>query len=149
MKIYEKQTDTKITKAIILTKAFDTSLGITNWKKVVQDNSIPLNNIYPVEEKELKLNVDVSDRVAKGITQYKQILPFATNTKSVTLGVCVKFIIKASLLVHLTEKENLESDDEFDKQFLILQSSLEELVAPINHDLLKNILWKFKNKYSK
>ena len=50
-KIYEKQTDTKITKAIILTKAFDTSLGITNWKKVVKDNSIPLNNIYPVEEK--------------------------------------------------------------------------------------------------
>ena len=108
-----------------------------------------MNNIYPVEEKELKLNVDVSDRVAKGITQYKQFLPSATNTKSVTLGVCVKYILKASLLAHLTEKENLESDDEFDKEFLKLQSSLEELVAPINHDLLKNILWNFKNKYSK
>ena len=45
---------------MIIAKAFDSAQNITNWKKVVQDNSIALNGIYPVKEKELKINVDIS-----------------------------------------------------------------------------------------
>ncbi|HHK7075120.1 TPA: hypothetical protein ACQXJM_000609, partial [Streptococcus pneumoniae] len=92
---YETSEGINITKATILTRAFQNSKTVTNWTKVVQDNSISLKNIYPVEEKELKLNVALSDEVAEGIKKYKEILPSATNTQSVTLGVCVKFLLKA------------------------------------------------------
>ncbi|WP_449459450.1 hypothetical protein [Streptococcus suis] len=145
-KIYEQESDTHITKAIIIAKAFDSTQNVTNWKKVVQDNSIPLNNIYPVEEKELKINVDISDRVASGIKQYKNILPSATNTRSVTLGVCLKYILKAALLSYQTQNDELISEDAFEKQFIELQKNLSEIVAPVNYDTLTNLLWDFKNR---
>ena len=148
-KIYEQESDTHITKAIIIAKAFDSTQNVTNWKKVVQDNSIPLNNIYPVEEKELKINVDISDRVASGIKQYKNILPSATNTRSVTLGVCLKYILKAALLSYQTQNDELISEDAIEKQFIELQKNLSDIVAPVNYDTLTNLLWDFKNKFIK
>lgn len=148
-KIYEEESDTHITKAVIIAKAFDSTQNVTNWKKVVQDNSISLSNIYPVEEKELKINVDISDRVATGIKQYKNILPPATNTKSVTLGVCLKYILKAALLSYQIKNNELISDDEFEKQFIELQKNLAEIVAPVNYDTLTNLIWDFKSKFIK
>lgn len=148
-KIYEKESDTRVTKAMIIAKAFDSAQNVTNWKKVVQDNSIALNGIYPVEEKELKINVDISDRVATGIKQYKNILPSATNTRSVTLGVCLKYILKSALLAYQMQEDELMSDDEFEKQFIALQKNLAEIVAPVNQDTLNNLIWDFKNKFIK
>ena len=145
-KIYEKSEEIKITKATILTRAFQNSKVVSNWKKVIQDNSIPLKNIYPVEEKELKLNVALSDDVDKGIKQYKEIFPSVTNTQSVTLGVCVKFLLKAELMTQL-DLNLSNSEKDFDKQFDTLESQLKEITAPINHKILTDILWNFKNNF--
>ena len=145
---YETSEGINITKATILTRAFQNSKTVTNWTKVVQDNSISLKNIYPVEEKELKLNVALSDEVAEGIKKYKEILPSATNTQSVTLGVCVKFLLKAELMTQLNHDIS-EPEKDFDKKFSILEKQLLEIVAPVNHKLLSDTIWNFKNNFMK
>ncbi|CYL47532.1 Uncharacterised protein [Streptococcus pneumoniae] len=101
-----------------------------------------------MEEKELKLNVALSDEVAEGIKKYKEILPSATNTQSVTLGVCVKFLLKAELMTQLNHDIS-EPEKDFDKKFSILEKQLLEIVAPVNHKLLSDTIWNFKNNFIK
>ncbi|COI50516.1 Uncharacterised protein [Streptococcus pneumoniae] len=42
-----------------------------------------------------------------------------------------------------------EPEKDFDKKFSILEKQLLEIVAPVNHKLLSDTIWNFKNNFIK
>lgn len=148
-KIYmnNDNTDVEITRSQILTRAFEETQSIVNWKVYIEDNkTISLKNLEYFNSSGTNVKVQIDDKIEKGIRSLKYIMPNFTGTRSVTLGVTVKVLLKTALILNKTDKVNINPSQSVDLQIKELKKNLENIVAIINHDLLDNILNDFKNK---
>lgn len=132
---YEEEASANMTQAMVIAKAIDDVAAITNWDKVIHDNSIKLRYIdkEELETKELRLRVQLSDQLKNTINNYKLLLPEYTKTRSVSIGVTLKFIFKGALLMRINPdiaEDKLSIDSKFEKY----ESILLEYVAPANRD---------------
>ena len=94
-KVYGTNIDTEITRSQILTRAFEETKSISNWTPIIEDvNTIPLTNLEYISGSGTNIKAQISDDTEKGIRNLKYLFPSFTNTRSVTLGVTVKYILK-------------------------------------------------------
>lgn len=146
-KLYGKEAEERdITKSQILTRAFRETRGISNWIPIIEDTtSIPLNKMK--YEKSTSIKAELSEHTDKGIRDLKYILPSFTDTRSVTIGVTLKFLLKGALILNKTgQVASMDELETIDYEFESLENNLKNLVAPINHEILSNMLSDFKNK---
>ncbi|MFC6292261.1 hypothetical protein [Macrococcus epidermidis] len=145
---YEEESKTNMTQAMVISKAIEDIAAISNWKKVIDDNSIKLRYIQPEEVKELRLRVQISDELQKSIDSYKHLLPKFTNTRSVTKGVTLKFIFKGALL--LKSKPELGEDVlNIDSIFNNFKDELDRFIAPANQEEFNLLLDRIKIQLKK
>ncbi|MBM7643624.1 hypothetical protein [Streptococcus loxodontisalivarius] len=145
--LYSKDTSGNITRGLIITRAFEESQAVTNWLEIYEDkHSIPLNDLEYKQGYGTKIKAEISDSVNRAIRDLKLELPKYLPTRSVTIGVTVRLICKAALLLNMNEKYKISASRSLDEEFQILEKELKELVAPINHEKLENIL--LKSKYN-
>ncbi|MBM7635907.1 hypothetical protein [Streptococcus saliviloxodontae] len=145
--LYSKDTSGNITRGLIITRAFEESQAVTNWLDIYEDkHSIPLNDLEYKQGYGTKIKAEISDSVNRAIRDLKLELPKYLPTRSVTIGVTVRLICKAALLLNMNEKYKISASRSLDEEFQILEKELKELVAPINHEKLENIL--LKSKYN-
>ncbi|MGV2875860.1 hypothetical protein ROU88_08185 [Macrococcus capreoli] len=147
---YEDETKTNLTQAIVIARALDDVAAISNWEKVIHDNSIKLRFIEKeeLESKELRLRVQLSDQLKNTIYNYKLLLPDHTKTRSVSIGVTLKYIFKGALLLQSNPEiaqDQLDIDSKFEKYEKILL----EYVAPANEDKFKSLLQDLKVELKK
>ncbi|EGO5974031.1 hypothetical protein IGL16_002306 [Enterococcus sp. AZ117] len=146
-KVYGTNIDTEITRSQILTRAFEETKSISNWTPIIEDvNTIPLTNLEYISGSGTNIKAQISDDTEKGIRNLKYLFPSFTNTRSVTLGVTVKYMLKGALILNKTGQVSLDKSGSLDYQFEIFESKLKNIVAPINHEMLINLLNDFKNK---
>ncbi|WP_414047661.1 hypothetical protein ACMGE7_01935 [Macrococcus equi] len=145
---YEEESKTNMTQAMVISKAIEDIASISNWKKVIDDNSIKLRYIEPEEAKELRLRVQISDELKKTIDSYKFLLPKYTNTRSVTKGVTLKFIFKGALLL----KSNPELGQDVinvDSIFNNFKDEIDQYIAPANQEEFNHLLDRIKMQLKK
>ncbi|HFI0446499.1 TPA: hypothetical protein ACGOW0_000894 [Streptococcus suis] len=144
--IYSKDTTGNITRGLIITRALEESQAVSNWLEIYEDkHSIPLNNLEYSQGYGTKIKAEISNSVNRAIRELKLELPKYLPTRSVTIGVTVRLICKAALLLNLNEKHKINTARSLDEEFQILEKELQELVAPINHEKLENLLLKSKH----
>ncbi|MEE5434564.1 hypothetical protein V2M14_11405, partial [Streptococcus pneumoniae] len=94
------------------------------------------------------VKVQISDEVEKGIRELKILLPNFTTTRSVTIGVAVKFMLKGAIILNKTGKINTNKNLSTMEAIEELKQNLQDIVAPINYNVLENIMDNFKNNIS-
>lgn len=96
---YENKTGGSVSKGDCLIMAYADSLWVEkdNWKKIF-DESMPSTDEYEISPTAQLLKVQVSDDVKSGIQDLKELLPELLGTRSVTVGVCIREILKAAYI---------------------------------------------------
>lgn len=139
--------DLEITRSQILTRAFEDTRGITNWEPIINDaETISLKNMEYYSGNGMKIKAKVSDQVDNGIRELKYVFPSFTATRSVTLGVTVKYLLKGAIILNKSGQLEMEKNQFLEEQIVELEKKLKDLVAVINHDTLSNLMLDFKNK---
>lgn len=107
---YENEIGGSVTKGDCLIKAYNDSLWVEDWKKVF-DTSLPSINEseYEISPTGQLLKVHITDEVRNGIQNLKTNLPKIIGTRSVTVGVCIREILKAAYLKNIkNSKESMK-----------------------------------------
>lgn len=145
-KIYTNILKNEPTRSQILTKAFEETKTITNWTPIINDKeTISLRLLEYQSGYGINVKVQISEEVEKGIRELKILLPNFTATRSVTIGVAVKFILKGAIILNKTGKVTTDKNTSIVKAVEELKQNLQNIVAPINHNVLENIIDNFKN----
>jgi hypothetical protein len=148
-KIYTSTSKIELTRSQILTRAFEETKAITNWTPIINDTeTISLEHLEYQKGYGTNIKVQISEEVEKGIRELKILLPNFTTTRSVTVGVAVKFMLKAAIILNITGKVNINKELSSLKAVDELKQNLQDIVAPINYNILENILDNFKNNIS-
>ncbi|WEV60370.1 hypothetical protein OZX68_05450 [Streptococcaceae bacterium ESL0729] len=112
---YEKKIGGNVTKGDCLIRAFEDARWTDNydydfiWKKIhsTQMPVIPKAE-YEVSPSAQMLKIQITDDVKDGIQKLKEHLPSIIGTRSVTVGVCIREILKAAYI----KENNFYIDDE-------------------------------------
>lgn len=102
-RLYEEKLGVTVTKGMVVMKAYEDSEWVTDWK-IVNKKIIKLENRYEIKPNHLKLRIQISEEVEEGIKNLKNTLPKDLGVRSVTIGVCLRLILKAAYIKN-TEKE--------------------------------------------
>lgn len=94
---YEKKTGGNVSKGDCLIRAYADSLWVEDWK-VIFNEPMPKTENYEISQTAQLLKVQVTDDVRKGIQDLKEELPELLGTRSVTVGVCIREILKAAFI---------------------------------------------------
>lgn len=92
-----KKTGGSVSKGDCLIMAYTDSLWVEDWKKIF-DELPPSTEKYEISPTAQLLKVQVSDDVKNGIQELKGLLPQLIGTRSVTVGVCIREILKAAYI---------------------------------------------------
>ena len=145
-KIYAGNSKIELTRSQILTRAFEETKAITNWEPIINDKeTISLEYLEYQKGYGTNVKVQISEEVENGIRELKILLPNFTTTRSVTIGVTVKFMLKGSIILNKTGRVNTNKNLSTIEAIEELKQNLHDIVAPINYSLLENILNNFKN----
>lgn len=145
-KYYTRDSKVDITRSQILTRAFEETKVITNWTSIINDTeTISLEYLEYQKGYGTNVKVQISEEVEKGIRELKILLPNFTATRSVTIGVAVKFMLKGAIILNKTGKITTDKNLSTIEAIEELKQNLQDIVAPINYNMLENILDSFKN----
>ncbi|MGU7920689.1 hypothetical protein ACS6YF_10850 [Streptococcus suis] len=145
-KIYAGNSKIELTRSQILTRAFEETKAITNWEPIINDKeTISLEYLEYQKGYGTNVKVQISEEVENGIRELKILLPNFTTTRSVTIGVTVKFMLKGAIILNKTGRVNTNKNLSTIEAIEELKQNLHDIVAPINYSLLENILNNFKN----
>ena len=143
--LYSKDTEGNLTKGIILTRAFEESKAVKNWLEIYEDkHSIPLNTLEYSQGYGTKIKAEISEATNIGIRNLKLELPKYLPTRSVTIGVTVRLICKAALLLNMYDKVSIHKSRSLEDEFRQLENELKNIIAPVNYKALKTILLQTK-----
>ena len=107
---YEVVTGGSISKGECLNRAYRDSLNIDDWKKVY-DSRISIKN-HSISDSSKLLKVQITEDTKNGIQQLKSTLPSILGARSVTIGVCIREMLKAAYIVtHETDTHQIFSED--------------------------------------
>ncbi|MGR6899399.1 hypothetical protein [Rummeliibacillus sp. BSL5] len=142
-RLYEEESGVTITKGNVIMKAYEDSLWVKEeeWTEI-HGRKIKLPNHYEISPNSLKLRIQISKEVEQGIKDLKDLLPSILKVRSVTIGVCIRLILKAAYIknVELGDlkskelgtminryKEEVKSsfDDEISEKIIVLLDKLE------------------------
>ena len=144
--IYSKEITGAVTRGIVLSKAFEETKNLNNWLKISEDtHTIPLHNIEYSKGYGVKIKAEISEKTDRGIRNLKIELPKYLPVRSVTIGVTVKLICKAAILLRRDEKFRQTEILSVSEHFEHLEEKLKKIVAPVNYDNLQDILVDSKN----
>jgi hypothetical protein len=148
-KMYSNNSKIELTRSQILTRAFKETKVISNWTSIINDTeTISLEYLEYQKGYGTNVKVQISDEVEKGIRELKILLPNFTTTRSVTIGVAVKFMLKGAIILNKTGKINTNKNLSTMEAIEELKQNLHDIVAPINYNILENILNNFKDNIS-
>lgn len=133
---YEKKTGGSVSKGDCLIMAYADSLWVDDWKKIFDETSPPTEK-YEISPTAQLLKVQVSDDVKTGIQELKELLPRLIGTRSVTVGICIREILKAAYIKNCDSTIEDEIRRIFDKNKENLQikfeaSSSEDIIEIFN-----------------
>ncbi|MFQ6324365.1 hypothetical protein [Lactococcus garvieae] len=121
---YEKKTGGSVSKGDCLIMAYSDSLWVEDWKKIF-DELLPSTEKYEISPTAQLLKVQVSDDVKNGIQELKELLPQLIGTRSVTVGVCIREILKAAYIKNNSTSIEDKIRDIFDMERRNIQINLE------------------------
>ncbi len=110
---YEVVTGGSISKGECLNRAYRDSLNIDDWKRVY-DSRISIKN-HSISDSAKLLKVKITDDTRNGIQELKSILPSMLGARSVTVGVCIREMLKAAYLVSHEKNTNHLFSEIFEK----------------------------------
>ncbi len=128
---YEKKTGGSVSKGDCLIMSYTDSLWVQNWKEIF-DKPIPQTENYEVSQTAQLLKVQVTDDFRDGIDKLKKHLPVIIGTRSVTVGVCIREILKASHFKNLDSTMDVSKEEKIktvigDKRELVLSTFDEDI----------------------
>lgn len=150
---YEKETGGSVSKGDCLIKAYYDSLWVKDWKDIFKEPT-PQEKEFEISPTAQLLKVQLTEEVKKGIQNLKLSLPDIIGTRSVTIGVCIREILKAayikrignwneSIKIHETkELFNMQKDvintsfddEDTQKDILKILENLESEILNILHE---------------
>lgn len=96
-KIYENELGLKVHQGYVVNQAYKSIQGV-DWVTVIK-TPLPKDVIESItQENEKKTTLDLNDEVMDGITKMQEELPDEIGVKWVTVGYCIRLIIKAAIL---------------------------------------------------
>lgn len=99
---YEKEMGGAVTKGNCLIKAYYDSLWVEDWKENFDTPTPSISKSdYEVSPTGQLLKVQITDEVKNGIQNLKMNLPKIIGARSVTVGVCIREILKAAYLKNI------------------------------------------------
>ncbi|MGE7848177.1 hypothetical protein [Bacillus cereus] len=104
-RLYENKKGVSITRADVLMSAYEDSLWVNDWQKDVREVPVSIEKV-DIKPSAQKLKVHISDDVEKGIKRLKQEIPGQINSRSVTYGVVIDYILKAAYIKNTCDEEN-------------------------------------------
>lgn len=128
--MYEDRTGISMTKGNVLMLAFNDSEWVNDWKEIF-DSKIKLLNNYEIKEGALRPKLQVSNEVELGIQMLKKELPKVLGVRSVTIGVCIRLILKAAFIKNIEDEKCCNNENKGQR---------------IDIQTLKNIIKKYKEK---
>ncbi|MBZ0313479.1 hypothetical protein K7185_13470 [Clostridium butyricum] len=130
---YKKTMGINFSKSDVLIKAVSSVTG--DWTDIdwqsINEKKVNVNR-YNISEGSLRPKLQITFDIEKKLNDFKDILPQKLNLRSVTLGVCIKHILKFALLeIQEQNKTNLIEDiiKKNENRYLIEQYSEETQLA--------------------
>lgn len=137
--IYEEQEKTPVSKGDVLIRSFYDSKWVTNWDEILSEE-IKIKKDYNIKTNALRPRFEITDEVEQGIKKMKCEIAKALKLRSITIGVTIKLILKASYIKNLNSVKNdaihsafqkyksmINADTNFSKEhFITLLNGLEE-----------------------
>ncbi|WP_143463125.1 hypothetical protein [Levilactobacillus enshiensis] len=144
--VYEQAYGKPMTQAMIISKALDDISNLSRWDKVINNTSASIKTLKEITEKDLRIRVQLSPQMQETIQNYKYYLPQFAGTRSITLGVTLKFIFKGAMLVQ-NDSTLLDSESRDIGSILSdCESRLAELIAPTNKDTFESLFKELKHE---
>lgn len=143
-KIYNDDENSEITRSQILMRAYKETNSIDDWTPIIEKKMVSQNDFDYLSGHGTNIKVQISDEAEKGIRNLKYRMPAFTNTRSVTLGVTVKYVLKGALVLNKTGQVVVPQVDSINTQIKLLETDLKEIVASANYDRLETIISTFK-----
>lgn len=125
---YEKKTGGSVSKGDCLIMAYTDSLWVNDWKKIF-DETPPPTEKYEISPTAQLLKVRISDDVKSGIQELKELLPQLIGTRSVTVGICIREILKAAYIKNSSSSIEDEVRGIFDKEKENIQINFETSIG--------------------
>ncbi len=144
--IYEQENENSLTQANIISQALEDVSALNKWGKVVKINSINRQPKKEITDKDLRIRVQLSPQTQESIQNYKYYLPQFAGTRSITLGVTLKYIFKGAILVRSNPNFIDNSSKNIDGILDKYESRLIDLIAPINREFFESTFKELKNK---
>lgn len=132
-RVYENKKGVTITRANVLMSAYEDSLWVKNWKNDVIDikESIKIEKV-DINPSAQKLKVHISEEVIEGIKRLKKEIPPQINSRSVTYGVVIEYILRAAYIKNT--RENIEG-----AVSKTIERKIEEVFLKYNDKIFKDI----------
>lgn len=147
--MYQSETSDYVTQAFVIAKAIDEVAEINNWEKIISDNSIKIENTLNFEEKDLRLRVQITPQLEETIKYYKSYLPQFIGTRSITLGVALKYILKAVILLRKNPDIINSVSQDINELFYIYEQKILDYIAPANQNHFVSLFNELKTEVSK
>ncbi|WP_242311094.1 hypothetical protein [Bacillus cereus group sp. BfR-BA-01331] len=130
-RLYENKKGVSITRADVLMSAYEDSLWVNDWQKDVREEPVSIEKV-DIKPSAQKLKVHISDDVEQGIKRLKQEIPSQINSRSVTYGVVIEYILKAAYIKNIR-------DEEIGSPVQIAERKIREVVARYKKNLSKEL----------
>lgn len=128
---YELVTGGSVSKGECLNRAYRDSLSIVDWKKVYESKILISN--HSISDSSNLLKVQITEETRDGIQKLKSTLPLVLGARSVTVGVCIREILKAAYFV-THEKNEVQPLDKVSEK---IKESIDRLRNCGDNDIRK------------
>lgn len=107
--IYENLEKSPITKGEVLIRSYYDAQWVKNWQEIYAAK-IKVSNNYEIKENALRPRLQITEEVEQGIKDLKIKIANELSLRSVTVGVVIRLILKASLIKNISEIEAEPND---------------------------------------
>lgn len=135
-----KKMEVVVTKGNVLMHAFYDSEWVDNWEEI-NNQKVYLKNDFDIKPSALRPKLQISNEVEKGIKELKNDLPQKLGVRSVTIGVCIRLILKAA---YIKNNKNIKPEK---VQFEPKNNSRDKNVQ-VDIKFIKSILEKSRERIS-
>lgn len=141
---YEKRIGGSVSKGDCLIMAYADSLWVEDWKEIF-DEPMPKIENYEISQTAQLLKIQVTDDVRKGIQDLKETLPELLGTRSVTVGVCIREILKAAYIKNNDSERKEKIKNIFSQEINFIYSEFDENTSEKFVEIVRKLETKILN----